>query len=102
MSDLLEASKHQKDIAQLRDLIRNLPITLPTRSTSFNDVSVQVRSVTEDPWDWDIDLDSALLQSMATNSAYTHTEGNKEAMAQAGDPAIEPEDGGEWSELEFD
>jgi hypothetical protein len=36
MSDSLEASKRQKDIAQLRDLIRNLPTTLPTQSTLFN------------------------------------------------------------------
>jgi len=36
MSDSLEASKRQKYIAQLRDLIRNLPIALPTQSTPFN------------------------------------------------------------------
>ena len=79
--------KRRKDIAQLRSLIRNLP----TQSTSFNaDDPTCLRNLyskfnsfqpdsewPKTPWDWDINLDSALLQSVVTESAYTRQRGGK-------------------------
>ena len=79
--------KCRKDIAQLQSLVRNLP----TQSTSFNaddptclqNLYSVFNSFQPDsegpktPWDWDIKLDSALLQSVVNESAYTRQRGGK-------------------------
>ena len=57
----------------------------------------------EDPWDWDINLDSNLLLSVVTEADYQPggARNDEEAAASANSASKAPADDGEWSELEF-
>ena len=56
----------------------------------------------EDPWDWDINLDSDLLLSVVTDSTLQEVDATvAEALVSAADASQDPIDDGEWSELDF-
>ena len=56
----------------------------------------------EDPWDWDINLDSSLLLSVITDSTPQQVDSKvAEALASTVDASHEPIDDGAWLELDF-
>jgi hypothetical protein len=55
--------------------------------------------ITEDPWDWDINLESTLLLNAV--SAFEEAQDKDTVMVQTKGPSAEPVGDGVWSELEF-